>query len=190
MAADNIQDLPSPAGKANSGGNPLIPILLVIILLPVLTFLMMEYFIIPRLKTVLSQELGNSASREGATEAGPGGGGAGHGSNGGHGAEGREGADTYKLENVVANLSGSLKSRYVKVSFTLEGHHPAFHEIVQHNEAKLVDTTLGILSTLTLSDLEEPGVKNVLRSDLPNAFESALNGKVIEQLYFSEFVVQ
>lgn len=156
--------------------NALVPILVVVIMLPVLSFLMTEFVLIPRMAKALgaeakAEEAGKHA--EGGAEAG---------------AKGP--MQQAVFDDIVANISGTVQSRYIKVSFTVEGHAEHFPELVEGNRAKLRDATLSILSTLTMRDLDKPGVKNVVRSDLLSAFETAMGGKVIENLYFSDFVVQ
>ena len=42
----------------------------------------------------------------------------------------------------------------------------------------------------TLADTEEAGAKNIIREKLVNAYNQALGHKVVEQIYFSDFVVQ
>jgi flagellar FliL protein len=41
-----------------------------------------------------------------------------------------------------------------------------------------------------MADLETPGSKNLVRNDLMTNFNQALNSEIVEQIYFSEFVVQ
>jgi flagellar FliL protein len=60
----------------------------------------------------------------------------------------------------------------------------------ESNKPKMVDVALNVLSALTLTDLEEPGSKNIIREKLIGAFNQALGQKVAEQIYFSDFVVQ
>ena len=57
-------------------------------------------------------------------------------------------------------------------------------------KAKLTDITLNVLSSLTLADLEEPGSKNVLREKLVAAYNQALGKRLVDQVYFSDFVIQ
>jgi flagellar FliL protein len=61
---------------------------------------------------------------------------------------------------------------------------------MEQNRAKVIDATLSVLSNLTLQDLEEPGIKNIVRNQLINQIGQALKSNAVEQLYFSEFVVQ
>lgn len=168
-----------------------LPVIMVIILLPLLTFVMMRFLFLPQIKSlmdptgelatneaankVVAEKKENKESHETKKESGK---------------SGSPEGNSVKFENIVANLSGSLQSRYVKVSFMIEGSDPNFENIIQDNKVKLIDVTLGILSNLTISDLEQPGIRNVIRSDLLGAFENTLKGRYVEHLYFSEFVVQ
>jgi flagellar FliL protein len=54
----------------------------------------------------------------------------------------------------------------------------------------MMDVTLNVLSSLTLSDLEEPGSKNIIREKLVMAYNQALGKKIADQIYFSDFVIQ
>ena len=84
-----------------------------------------------------------------------------------------------------------MGTRYLKTSFVVTGAKPdTIKPAFEENKDKLTDVTLGVLSSLSLSDLEEPGAKNVLREKLVTAYNQALNGRIAEQVYFSDFVVQ
>lgn len=177
MADEAVENLPPAGGESGKGGgNPIVPVLAVVILLPAITFALSEFVLIPRMKEALGVTAGHES----------------------HNGEGKEGGAylghgdvfTYEFPNIVANLSGALKSRYVKISFTVESKESDFVAIMESNRIRLIDATLGVLSGLTLADLEEPGVKNVLRNSLLNIFETTLNSRIVEQLYFSEIVVQ
>ena len=55
---------------------------------------------------------------------------------------------------------------------------------------RLKDVTINVLSSLTLSDLEQPGSKNVLREKLVSSYNQALGRELCDQVFFSDFVVQ
>ena len=160
-------------------GNPLIPALIFAILTPGLTFAVAQFMIVPQIKAAMG--LGGGA--HGAEHAAAGGN---HGG-GGHGEATH--ATSFEFNDIVANLSESLQSRYIKVSFTVEGTNADMVEIIEGSQAKYIDTVLTILSSLTLKDLEAPGIKNLVRNDLLASFDEISNG-LIEHIYFSEFVVQ
>lgn len=188
MADEAVEDLPEAGGKAP---NPLIPVLAIVIILPVINFLMTNFMIIPGMKTALAETIvesgitaeGLGADGEPNSSAAP-----------AESADGdgyvSEGGATYEFDGIIANLAGSMRSRYVKVTFTVEGSDPEFTATMEKNRTKLIDAAIGVLSALTIQDLEDAGIKNVIRNDLIGAFESALRKRVVDALYFSEFVVQ
>ena len=175
IGGDN--DGAAPVAAASHGKSPLVPIMVVVIMLPVLSFLMTEFVLIPRMKAAMGatekdehSELQGGAKKDAHAKQGP--------------------MKHVDFEDIVANISGTVQSRYIKVSFTVEGHGEHFMDDIEQHRAKLRDATLSILSTLTLRDLDKPGIKNIVRTDLLSSFETAMGGKVIENLYFSDFVVQ
>jgi flagellar FliL protein len=198
MPEEAVEDLPPE--KPKKASNPFIPIIAVLVLLPVLSFLMTDFVLIPRIKHAVAEETGagvklaKADSTEGKVSKDAQG--SKKNSKGGHGKKGGDSAGpaidphSFEFSNIVANLAGSLKSRYLKISFTVEGDAPGFRETIEANEVKMIDATLGILTSLSLKDLESPAVKNELRSQLLAAFENALHEPIVSELYFSEFVVQ
>ena len=171
--------------EKSSGGNPWIPLAVALLLFPAISYALIEFVFLPKMTHLLEGATGGASTaytEEGHEEI----------AEGGHGTAEAAGEDLieYKFENVVANLSGSMQSRYLKVSFTIEGDDPAFIEKIEGGKARLTDNTLSLLSSMSLDDLEKPGAKNLIRSDLINAFNNSLKGKVVKQLYFYEFIVQ
>tara|TARA_B100001248_G_C27399098_1_gene468410 strand:- start:1912 stop:2523 length:612 start_codon:yes stop_codon:yes gene_type:complete len=176
----------APAQASGGGSSPWIPVLVMIIVFPVLIFVMVDFVIIPRMQNALSQVVPGSAKahspaasaagqqEEAAAEVPE---------------EGLE-YQNFEFKDIVANLAGSMQTRYIKTTFTVAGNDPQFIEIMEKNRAKLVDATLRILSGLTIKDLDHPGVQNTVRSDLLALFDAVLKKKVIKEIYFSEFVAQ
>jgi len=170
---DKIEDLPND--KQSQGGasqNPWVPLIVLIVLVPLVSNLTTKFITIPTIqKHLKTTESTQSAGHEGQEiPVGP--------------------PQKYKFDNIVANISGTLQARYVKVSFTVEGRAANFKDVIESNKAKLIDATITLLSSLTLTDLEEPGIQNKIRSNLLSVFETKLNQELIQNLYFSEFVVQ
>lgn len=184
---DAVEDLPSPkaigTGGAKSG---IVPAVITVILIPLVMTLMWEFYMMPSLEKLASANGGEVAIEESAKAAE-------HAEEkGGHGesAQAEGPASTYEVKDVVANLSGAMRSRYIKVSFLLEGKGTTFGELMKENEAKIRDATLAVLSDLTIQDMEEPGIKNIVRNSIINAIGQAIRSNAVENLYFSEFVVQ
>lgn len=171
------------AASAPAASGSWMPVIAVVVLVPVISFAMAEFVLFPRLVDRLG---GGEKHAAAAGEHGSGHGAAGHG----EGKPGGQATYSHEFANVVSNLAGSMKSRYIKVSFTAYSTNPEFPHIVEQNHAKILDTTLSVLGALSLGELEDPTVKNRVRADLVSAYETLLRGRVIEEIYFSEFVVQ
>jgi flagellar FliL protein len=184
-----------PAKKGGGALKAWLPVVVALIAAPATCWAVAEFVLMPRLQ----QKLAASAAAPAEEAKAPAEKAASHGKEGkkgkGHGGKEGEGggptADTYEFSNVVVNLSGTMGTRYLKTSFVITGVKPdTIKEAFETNKAKLTDVTLGVLSSLSLSDLEEPGAKNVLREKLVTAYNQALGSRVAEQVYFSDFVVQ
>ena len=173
----------------------------VIVLMPAISYATAEFLLLPKLRGLLSTEAvqtsGAKPEKKEAAHAAPakGGHGAAAKSKGGHGGghgKSEEGAGeaSYDFENVIVNLSGSMGTRYLKTSFTTLGSNPELSSIMTENKKQLLDVTISVLSSRSLADLEAPGAKNIVRNDLLANLNQALKSDVVEQIYFTEFVVQ
>jgi flagellar protein FliL len=196
------EDLPTPKeegaqpSKTIDGKTSFIPAIITIIAVPLIMILIWEVYMMPSLRKLAKEHAATPAvAEEGSAaeplestavpEAQP----ASEEEKKSKGKE-AETEGTYEFKDIVANLSGAMRSRYIKVSFTLEGKSADFAGLMKGNEAKIRDATLAVLSDLTIQDLEEPGVKNIIRNNILSSINQALNTTAVEQLYFSEFVVQ
>ncbi len=210
------KEAPAPEKPAAEGEaappkapNPLVPVIAVVVLMPAITFAMINFLLLPKIKGIVLEKKATEHAEEGAKAEGAhgaakeekGGHGAkpkeakgGHG--GGHGKEekggggGAGGAFSYDFENVVVNLAGTMGTRYLKTSFTALSDNPEVKTIIDENKKQLLDVATTVLSARTLADLEQPGAKNVVRNDLMANLNQALKSDVISQIYFSDFVVQ
>lgn len=194
---ENLPGLETP----KKGSGFIIPLIVVIVLVPLLSFLSTNFFLVPKIKHAISQAVQEASnakldehassppitSPEASAEAPKGKKAAAE-----HGAAPAKApaGTTYEFQDIVANLTGALHSRYIKVSFTVEGKDPDFVHKVEASKSKLIDATIGVLSALSVADLDGSGVKNVVKNNLLTAFELALNSDLIEKLYFSEFLIQ
>ncbi len=160
------------------------PVIAMIVLMPAITYGMAEFLILPKIRGVaLEKEVhGAAAKKEGG----------GHGeAKGAHGKGAEESTRfTYDFDNIVVNLSGAMGTRYLKTSFTAYSENAELKKIIEENKKQLLDVAITVLGSRTLADLEQPGAKNVVRSDLTANFNQAMKSDLIGQIYFSEFVVQ
>lgn len=172
------------AAAGGGGAGAWMPVIAVVVLVPVLSYAMAMFVIAPQMEKRLASvaATAGAAGGQGATS-----------STGAAGKEGEPKGDAtfpYEFKDIVSNLSGSMRSRYIKVTFTAYSAKPDFTTIVDSNKAKLLDATIGVLARLSLADLEDAGAKNKVRNEIVYAMESVLRERVVEEIYFSEFVVQ
>jgi flagellar FliL protein len=83
-----------------------------------------------------------------------------------------------------------MGTRYLKTSFTVTGSDPALKDAFESGKARLTDVTLNVLSAFSLAELEEPGAKNILRDKLVTAYNQTLGRHAVDQVYFSDFLIQ
>jgi flagellar basal body-associated protein FliL len=83
-----------------------------------------------------------------------------------------------------------MGTRYLMTSATLVGNQSDFKEIVEENKDQLLDLTISVLGTKTISDIEKPGARNQIRSELISVYNNALGSGLVQEIYFTEFAVQ
>lgn len=190
----------SGVGRLKALLKALLPALLAVVLAPAASFAVAEFVLLPRLQAKLAAPVPASthsapadaeAEADPDAEAGPEAPSGHGGGKEGKGGKDEKGAGAFEFANIVVNLSGTMGTRYLKTSFVVTGLggknvKPTF----EAQKPKLTDITLSVLSSLTLADLEEPGAKNVLREKLVTAYNQALGKRTVEQVYFSDFVIQ
>ena len=160
-----------------------LPTIATLLLAPVCTWAVGQFVLIPQLqKKIAAAPTSEEAAAESAAMA--------EATAAREGKDGKDGSPNYQFENVVVNLAGTMGTRYLKTTFLVTGAEADIKSVFEANKPRLTDVTLNVLSSLSLSDLEEPGAKNVLREKLVAAYNQALGRKIAEQVYFSDFVVQ
>lgn len=184
-----------PTAKGGKLGS-LLPVILVLVLSPAVTWAVVQFVLLPQLDKRLAALPGGSAlpasehvaAAEGESHAAPA---AEHGGKGEKEGDKKGGVpNNYEFSNVVVNLAGTMGTRYLKTTFLVTGKSSELKGLFDANKPRLVDVTLNVLSSLTLADLEEAGAKNLIRERLVASYNQALGKRVAEQVYFSDFVVQ
>lgn len=173
-AAESAAEAP-PA--APSGGlKNWLPLILAVALMPVLAFGMTKFVLVPELQSSLGiktpAESGSGAKAKAKAEAG---------------AKKTE----VPLNKLLVNVAGTMGQRYLLVSVTVVGTGgDAFKTKMAENDAALRDMALGALSTKTLADLEKPGARNLIRTELINGFNNVLGDNSVQEIYITEFGLQ
>ena len=175
----------------------MMPLLAVFVLMPAIAYGLTEYVLLPKLRAAMpapatTEGSGLPAKKgEGKTEAAPAAKappkkGEGEGKKGAEG--GSEASSEFK--DVIVNLSGALGTRYLKTSFTVSGADSHLPDVIKENQKKLLDITISVLSARTLNDLDSPTAKNAIREELIAKYNHSLGVDMVEEIYFSEFVIQ
>ncbi|MGH8020421.1 MAG: hypothetical protein ACREIA_19485, partial [Opitutaceae bacterium] len=125
--ADSKKEAAAGSTAAPAGNGGWMPVLAVLVLVPALSFGMAQFLIFPKMEKMLA-----AATADGGATAS-------HGSEnsdaGSHGPK-PEAAFSHEFKDIVSNLSGSMKSRYIKVSFTAYSAEPEFQHLVETNKAR------------------------------------------------------
>lgn len=198
-ASDKPAEKTAPSAGKSAGG--MLPAIIAVVLAPVLSWVVVNFVIIPKLTKEIKSELTTimaEASKRDGTEVAPeheAGAGAGAGADAhaapkadAGGKEKSEGRP--KFENLTVNIAGTQGTRYLKVTFNVVGKNDAANKKIDAKHAELVDATLTILSSLSMPELDEPSGKAVVRGRLVAIFNDLLKAPLVEQVFFSDFVVQ
>lgn len=197
MAEENetIEDLPEE--KKSGGGNPWLPVIVVVVLLPILSFALMEFVFIPRLQAAVGSDHDQNESGEllvvksggpGApVSASAGGGGHGGGGEADHGDA--KVVQLYHFDTIKTNLANPSTTLII-VKFSAKGSDPRFIETLEQYQVQLTDATLKVLSLLTRIDTQSPGIQNVVKNDLIARFNQVLGHSMVDDIYFVDFVTQ
>lgn len=175
----------SAAPEPKKPGNPWIPLLVAIVVMPVLSYAMTQFVLLPMMKESLKKAAIEGVTLSGAEKAA-----ASSGSLPGKKKEEKPTTFECPFDNIVVNVSGTKGTRYLKTSFTVFSSNPELKAVIARHKPELQNLTLNILSAKTLVDLEASGAKNILLNELLENFNQTLKSTLIEQIYFSEFVIQ
>ncbi len=183
-AKPEVVSLAAAAPAPRGGFAAWLPAIASLLLAPAATWAAVEFVVLPRLqRKIAATPLVAAAAPAGEVSA-----------PGEMPKKDKDGKDipaaNYQFDNIVVNLAGTMGTRYLKTSFLVTGADPNIKTIFTEAKPRLLDITNNVLSSLTLADLEEPGSRNVIREKLVNAYNQALQKKVADQVYFSDFVIQ
>lgn len=180
------------AAQASSPVKDWLPLILAIVLMPVLAYATTTYLLLPKLQKAVGGGGEPAAAAEAAPKA------SGHGEAGGGekkgGGEAAASSGPHKeiatMTKLLVNVAGTMGARYLLTSVTLVGSAPDFKSKIEQHDAQLKDLACGILSTKTIVDLEKPGARNLIRSELLSGFNNVLGGSTVHEIYFTEFAIQ
>lgn len=176
-------DLKVEAPKSGGGIKPWLPLIAVAVAMPALAFATTQFILLPKLQRAIG-DAKPAATAEAAAPAAPSAG-------GGEGkAISEKAKSTYSLSKMLVNVAGTMGTRYLMTSVTLVGSTSDFKDKIDENKDQLTDLATGTLSSKTISDLEKPGARNLIRTELMTVFNNALGGPVVQDIYITELAIQ
>ncbi|UCG64990.1 MAG: flagellar basal body-associated FliL family protein [Deltaproteobacteria bacterium] len=98
----------------------------------------------------------------------------------------------FPLESFIVNLADreGIGKRYLKITLALEVFDEEEKRMVARYTAELRDTILLLLSSQSFSEISTMEGKLELKQALLSRINHALGGRIVQRLYFTEFVVQ
>jgi flagellar protein FliL len=167
---ETLTDAPAPAPVSGGGFKAWLPLLTTMLVMPLLAYLTTSFVLLPRLQ----RALGITASAR-SSEAG-----------------GKSGTrkELVPMNKLLVNVSGTMGARYLLVSLSISGTSAEFKTKLQESEPQLRDMACGALASKTLADLEKPGARNLIRTELISGFNRILGGAVVQEIYLTEFAIQ
>jgi flagellar FliL protein len=190
MAATKTETAPAPEAGAAAPGAPAtpaattppapgggfkawLPLVITVLVMPVLAYAMTAFVLVPRVQKGLGIN-SPAAGAETEKKKGP--------------ASAKKEAVT--MNKLLVNVSGTMGARYLLVSLSLVGTDPDFKTKLADAESQLRDMACGALASKTLADLEKPGARNLIRSELISGFNNVLGGPAVQEIYLTEFAIQ
>ena len=190
--SDKKPETPKPAeGAAPAGGGikAMLPLILNVVLMPVMAYVMTVFVLLPKINS-------NGVTAHAKTEAGA------ASEPGAEGARGEpakeEGGGKHSggkisvplSSKVLVNVSGTAGTRYLLANLMLVGSSAELKESVEKSDAQLRDVASSVLATKTITDLDKPGSRNLIRTELISAFNGVLGEGRVKEIYFTEFAIQ
>lgn len=172
---ESAESAAKPAVSSSGGFAAWLPLIITILLMPALAFGVAEFVILPQLqkglgiKTATSSTSTTSETKKEAP-----------------GAK----LDSVLMSKMLVNVAGTMGARYLLVSVSVAGTGSDFKEKMADHDAQLRDMACGALATKTLADLEKPGARNLIRTELITGFNNILGDSSVQDIYFTEFAIQ
>lgn len=174
-----------PAGGGKAGLKAWLPLVVAVVTMPALAFATTHFILLPKIERAMNQGKPGTAAATPTTATEP----------------AKEGASgdkpipdkakvTVSLSKMLVNVAGTMGTRYLMTSVTLVGTTPDFKGKIEDNKDQLMDLATGTLASKTISDLEKPGARNVIRAELMTVFNNALGGPLVQEIYITELAIQ
>ena len=172
-AEERAEGAAAPVAAASGGFKAWLPLIITMLLMPALAFGVAQFVILPQLQKGLGIKTADSSSDSGSRK---------------ESADGKQ--ESVLMNKMLVNVAGTMGARYLLVSISVAGSASDFKDKMAEHDAQLRDMACGTLATKTLADLEKPGARNLIRTELINGFNNILGDSMVQDIYFTEFAIQ
>jgi flagellar protein FliL len=174
----NAEAAENPAAPvvASSGGGfkAWLPLIITLLLMPALAFGVAQFVILPQLQKGLGIKGSTTGDAAAAAKKDP--------------ASAKQ--ESVVMNKLLVNVADTMGARYLLVSLSVVGSTSDFKDKMTEHDAQLRDMACGALATKTLADLEKPGERNLIRTELITGFNNILGDAMVQEIYLTEFAIQ
>ena len=104
-------------------------------------------------------------------------------------ASGGKAVTKFTIEEVTVNIADTRGNRFVRAGVFFEAPQSVLEEL-EANRPRMIDTVGQVLSTKTLDELTAPDIRGNLRQELMGIINPTLKQGRIDNLYFTDLLVQ
>ncbi len=94
------------------------------------------------------------------------------------------------MREFQVNLADEGGRRYLRVSFELGFNESRLRNELESRDSEIRSEIMAVLRAKTVEDLQEPGGQNALKDEIILSMNDILVTGVIQDLYFTEFIIQ
>ncbi len=91
---------------------------------------------------------------------------------------------------ILVNVAGTAGTRYLQASLSLSGKKSNLKDLIEKHDARLRDAASSALAAKTIADLEKPGARSLIRTELIGAFNMILGNGTVTDIFLTEFAIQ
>jgi flagellar protein FliL len=158
---------------SRSGFKPWLPLIITTLFMPVLAWGVAQFIILPQLEKKLAIASSSSQPVSKAKK-----------------DTQKEKTISVPMNKLLVNVANTMGARYLMVSLSIVGSGTDFQANIIEHDAQLRDIASGVLGSKTLADLEKPGERNLIRTELIAGFNRILGDSKVQEIYFPEFAIQ
>ena len=102
----------------------------------------------------------------------------------------------YEIKELITNMSGPVKTRYLSADVVAEGLASDFEKIMEENDFRIRHEALKVLSSYGYEESQQEGFMERVNIDLRKRFGALLqkhrqgDSDLVTNLYFTKFVIQ